>query len=98
MTTINISLPQSMYEDTKKMLKTHRYASVSEVIRDALRKKLYEDQEITENGFTKGFEDEVLKAAEEPIEEGTLLETDEDFENYFKNLHKRVEKRRHDKS
>ena len=39
--------------------------------------------ELTENGFTKEFEDEVLCAAAEPMENDILLETEEDVHNYF---------------
>lgn len=96
MSTINISLPKSMYEDAKKTLKTKGYASISELIRDALRKILYEEDKnaITENGFPVWFEDKVLEAEKEPIENDVVLETKQDVKNFFKNLHQRVEKRR----
>ena len=72
---------------------------MSELIRDALRKVLYSGgQEITENGFTKAFEDEVLAAEKEPIDKGSVLETEEDVEKYFANLRKRVGARRHAKN
>ncbi len=45
-TTVNISLPKSMYEDAKKMLARFGYASISELVRDAIRKKIY--PELTE--------------------------------------------------
>lgn len=64
MTTINISLPTSMYKDTKRLLARRGYASISEAVRDALRPILY--PHLTENGFTSEFEDQVLKASEEP--------------------------------
>ena len=64
--TINISLPKSMYQDAKKTLTKKGYTSISEFIRDAVREKLYPG--LTENGFTPEFEEEVLKAAAEPIE------------------------------
>jgi Arc/MetJ-type ribon-helix-helix transcriptional regulator len=84
MATINISLPQTMYEDAKKMLAQKRYATISELMRDALRKLLY--RETTENGFTNEFEDFVLHAASESKEEDIILETDEDIKNYFTKL------------
>lgn len=64
--TINISLPKSMYQDAKKILSKRGYASISELIRDALRDTLY--PRITENGFTHEFEERVLESAKEPIE------------------------------
>lgn len=96
MSTINISLPKNMYEDAKKALSTGRYASISELIRDALRKVLYEEEDknaITENGFPVWFEDKVLEAEKEPRENDFTLETDEDFINYFRDLKKPPRKR-----
>lgn len=83
MSTINISLPKNMYEDAKKILVAKRYASISELIRDALRRVLYEN--ITENGFTNQFEDEILHAASESTDKELLLKTDKDIEKYFNN-------------
>lgn len=83
-TTINISLPTSMYKDAKKAVAKQRYSSISEIFRAGLRKILY--PQLTENGFTPEFEEAVLRSAAEPLEEGYLLKTDEDFENYFKHL------------
>lgn len=62
-TTINISLPKALYDDAKKHVTKRRYTSVSELIREALRSKLY--PELTENGFTREFEDKVLEAEKE---------------------------------
>lgn len=84
MTTINISLPTSLYRDIKKTIRERGYSSVSEMVRDAVRKVLY--PEITENGFTPEFEEAVLESAKEPIEKGIMLETDEDVKNYFRYL------------
>lgn len=55
-----------MYLDAKKVLNKKGYTSISEFIRDALREKLYPN--LTENGFTPEFEEEVLRIAAEPIE------------------------------
>jgi len=63
LTTINISLPRDMYEDAKLALTAKRYSSVSELIRDALRKALYGD--LTEMDLRKEFEDYVLESARE---------------------------------
>ena len=49
-----------MYQDAKAMLRIRGYASISELIRQALRDVLY--PKITENGFTPEFEEEVLRA------------------------------------
>lgn len=81
LTTINISLPTDMYKDAKKALTAKRYSSVSELIRDALRRTLY--AETTENGFTKEFEDYVLRSAGEPQEKDIVFKTEEELQNYF---------------
>lgn len=73
-----------MYEDAKKILSTKRYASISELIRDALRRVLYEN--LTENGFTNQFEDEILNAASDPLNKELLLKTDQNLKDYFKYL------------
>ena len=82
--TINISLPKNMYEDAKKLLAKRGYASISELVRDALREVIYPD--VTENGFTREFEEEVLKAAAEPRSKDIVLKNKKDIENYFKHL------------
>lgn len=64
--TINISLPEKLYAEAKKHQRQYHYASVSELIRDALRWWL--NPRLTRNGFTPEFEREVLRAAKEPIE------------------------------
>lgn len=84
-TTINISLPKEMYEEAKKVMSQQHYSSVSEVVRDALR-RLIKQKRITENGFTEEFEDMVLKAAAEPDDNDYVLETDEDVHNFFLHL------------
>ena len=65
MMTINISLPVSLYNQTKKQAKKYHYVSTSELIRDALRWWL--NDSLTRNGFTPEFEDQVLKAEKEPV-------------------------------
>ena len=90
MTTINISLPTSMYKDTKRLLSRRGYASISEAVRDALRPVLY--PRLTENGFTPEFEDAVLKSAAQPRANNYILETDKDIEDYF--LHLKLPKKK----
>ncbi len=86
MKTINISLPKAMLDDAKKVLKRKHYASMSELMRDALRKEL-ENQEITENGFTTGFEKEVLWAAAGE-DSGEVWEKPEDVDKFFDRMDK----------
>lgn len=87
-TTVNISLPKEMYQDAKRVVKEKRYSSVSELVRDSLRRIIYQEEEITENGFPRWFEDKVLEAEKEPEENDIVLETEEDIHNYFLHLKK----------
>ena len=64
--TINISLPKGLYLDAKKAVTEKNYSSISELFRDALRRILY--PELTENGFTPEFEEEVLRRENDPNE------------------------------
>lgn len=89
-TTINISLPKKMYEDAKRTMIAKRYSSVSELVRDALRKHMY--PEVTENGFAPEFEEEVLRIAATSDENDEVWETPEDIDRYFKNLEKEIKK------
>lgn len=92
MTTVNISLPTSMYNDAKHMLSRRGYSSISEFVRDALREKIY--PELTENGFTKEFEEEVLKSAAEPRRKDKVWRTEKDIDRYFNALKERIAKRK----
>ena len=87
MATINISLPKGMYDDAKKIIKEKHYSSMSELIRDALRKTMYAN--LTENGFTEEFEEEVLRSAKEP-DEGETWKTEKDIHRFFQNLRKEL--------
>lgn len=89
MTTVNISLPKSMYEDARKALSARGYASISEFVRDAMRGILY--PQLTENGFAPEFEQKVLEAAKEPEDNDIELRTDKEVKDYF--LHLKVPKR-----
>ena len=82
-TTINISLPKEMYEDAKRHVKKRGYASVSELIRDAVRDWIY--PRVTVNGFTPEFEKMVLKAEKEPRENHIILKSKKDIRAYFEN-------------
>lgn len=82
--TINISLPKPMYQEAQKILNKRGYASISELIRDALRGVLYPF--LTVNGFTPEFEQKVLEAAKEPVENDIVLRSEKDIENYFRDL------------
>lgn len=90
-----------MYKDTKKALKTRGYASVSELIRSALRGVLYPG--LTENGFTPEFEEKVLRAAAEPIEDSVQWDGKGSFTDFVlshppkhaqRKIHKRLSRSR----
>lgn len=57
MRTLNISLPQSLAQQVNWQVQTGNYASVSEFIREAVRKLLG----ITPTTFAKEAEEEILK-------------------------------------
>jgi len=84
MATINISLPTPMYQDAKAMLRIRGYASISELIRQALRDVLY--PKITENGFTPEFEEKVLQAEKSSRKHDMVFTTDKEIKDYFTKL------------
>lgn len=88
MTTINISLPKSLLEEAKKTIKQKHYASISELMRDALRKLLQEEDPnaISVNGFPNWFEDMVLEREKESDKNDIVLESPEDIDYYFRYL------------
>lgn len=65
---------------------------MSELIRDALRKKLAGSR-LTVNGFTEEFEKEVLWSEAGPDVPG-VWRTEKDIRNYFKNLRAKRAKRK----
>lgn len=97
MNTINISLPENMYKDVKKMLTSRRYSSVSELVRDALRKILY--SQTSESGFSREFENEVLESSAQSLRKDIVLETERDIDRYFRKLRgKKAAKKRNAKN
>lgn len=87
-TTINISLPKSLYKDAKRLVAEGKYSSISEIMRAGLRRVLYDADKITENGLPGWFEDRVLESAQEPIKKSSVWESEEDMKKYFEKLHK----------
>jgi len=84
--TVNISLPKNLYKDIKETIKERGYSSVSELMRDAVRRVIY--PELTENGFTPEFEEAVLRSAKGSVDEKDVWETPEDIDKYFAKLRK----------
>lgn len=72
--TINISMPKGLYAEAKKKAKRYHYASISELMRNALRWWL-SDEDLTVNGFTPEFEAEVLEAGK-AADRGDVIEWD----------------------
>jgi metal-responsive CopG/Arc/MetJ family transcriptional regulator len=85
-TTINISLPKDMHKDIKKAVRTFHYRSISDFVIDAIEYKVDKNPKYTVNGFTPEFEEMVLKAEKEPIENDTILEPDEDIKEHLDKL------------
>ena len=84
MTTVNISLPDNIYNDAKKLLAKRGYASFSELIRDTLRGVLY--PRLTENGFTPEFEEEILKAVKESAGKSKVWRSEKDIDKFFNKI------------
>ena len=66
-------MPRGLYQQAKKQAQKYHYNSVSELIRDALR--WWMNDNLTRNGFTPEFEEEVLKAEKE-ADAGNVIEWD----------------------
>ncbi len=88
MTTINISLPTSLFQEVKNLMAKSGYSSVSEVVRDALRHLVH--PHITENGFTPEFEQMVLESAKEPIKKAKEWKSAKEIDAYFDKLKRKV--------
>lgn len=83
MSTINISIPKKLLADAKSTVKKRGYASVSELVRDALRQKIYDENQITINDFPLWFEKEVLESEKSTVV-GKPWKSEEDIKNYFR--------------
>jgi len=84
--TINVSLPKNLTDLARAQVKAGMYSSLSEVIRDAMRRMLNPRPKITVNGFTEEFENEVLAASESPQDKDLVFESADDLEKYFNKL------------
>lgn len=85
MMTINISMPKRLYADAKRIAVKKRYASISELVRDAVRQMVHPIK-LTVNGFTPEFEEMVLRAEKEPLENDIVWEGKEsDLVKYVEN-------------
>ena len=84
--TINISLPTNLTNIAKAQVKAGNYSSISEVIRDALRKTFLRPPELTINGFTQEQEDEILQISRTSPKDDLTWNTDADIKKFFKQL------------
>jgi len=66
--TINVTMPKGLIETAKQLVAAGWYTSVSEVLRSGVRQLAAGRQQLTINGFTPEFEEEVLRAAAEPVD------------------------------
>jgi Arc/MetJ-type ribon-helix-helix transcriptional regulator len=85
MQTVNISLPVSLYSQAKAYMENTGYASISEVMRQALR-KLLRLEELTENGYTKQAEESILKEIKKPTD-GLIFKQGEDVDDFFDKIY-----------
>ena len=67
--TINVTMPRGLMEAARQLVASGWYESISEVVRSGVRQVAGQQKQLTVNGFTPEFEEEVLKAAAEPVDE-----------------------------
>ena len=83
---VNVPMPSELKKAVDQLVAQGWYASASEVIREGTRRVIKTSPKLTVNGFTEEFEKQVLKAAAEPVDYDTVIETEEQLEEYFKSL------------
>lgn len=91
MQTVNISLPVSLYSQAKNYMENTGYASISEVMRQALR-KLLRLEELTENGYTAQAEESIVKVMKEPALKDLTFKHGDNVDDFFKKLNKKTNK------
>lgn len=70
--TTNISLPEELADLTKKQVEKGYYTSISEVIRDALRKLLFSSEPVPTFKMSKKTEN-MVREAQKNYEEGKTI-------------------------
>lgn len=87
--TTNITFPKDQWQALKTVA-MHQGVSMAEFVRQevgkAVRKTaktLISRRRLTVNGFTPEFEEEVLKAAAEPVDNRWVLKTGDDVGKFF---------------
>ena|SRR3990167_7666866 len=92
--TINVTMSKNLMDLTKQWIAQGWYTSVSEVVRSGVRRLAADKEQLTINGFTREFEDEVLMAAAEPVDYSKAWESEEDIDRFFASVRKEVKKRK----
>ncbi len=83
---VNIPMPSQLKKAVDQLVAQGWYDSFSEAVREGTRRVVKSSPKLTVNGFTEEFEDEVLKAAEEPLDYSVELKSKADIDRYFDNL------------
>jgi Arc/MetJ-type ribon-helix-helix transcriptional regulator len=91
--TINVTMPKGLMGELKQLVVAGWYTSVSEVLRSGAR-QIVTNEKLTINGFTREFEDEVLKAAAEPVDYSKVWESDKDIDAFFDGINKKVKRQK----
>lgn len=90
---VNVSMPSELKKAIDQLIANGWYTSVSELVREGTRRVIKASPKLTINGFTEEFENQVLEAAKEPIDQDLVLETEEDIDKYFNNLFRKSKKK-----
>lgn len=85
-TIVNVSMPDELKKAVDQLVARGWYTSVSELIREGTRRVIKTSPKLTINGFTEEFENKVLEAANEPVDESLVWKNEADIDNYFDNL------------
>jgi Arc/MetJ-type ribon-helix-helix transcriptional regulator len=64
--TITVSIPSGLKRSAERLVRKGRFTSISEVVSVGIKKVVSSKETLTENGFSKEFEEHVLQSAKEP--------------------------------
>lgn len=93
--TTNITFPRDDWK-ALKIVAMEQGISMAEFVRRVVGKtvrhaagQFVRRQKLTVNGFTPEFEEEVLKAAAEPVREDMVMKTEDDINEFFNRMLKK---------
>lgn len=93
--TTNITFPRDDWK-ALKIVAMEQGISMAEFVRRVIGKtvrktadSLIRRRRLTVNGFTPEFEDEVLKAAAEPVREDMVMRNEDDIDEFFNRMLKK---------